>query len=214
MSAPDLRSETRRLALALGCSLNAGQVDALERYARFLVEEASIAGGIGPSEGGRIFDRHIGDALAFLAGMTEAPGSLVDVGSGVGLPGIPLAIALPSTAVTLVERSSRRTHLLRRVVRMLGLSNTTIVEGDIAGVTGPFDVVVFRASLPAEPAAGEFLRLTEDPSGLGLFALSRRKAPPYPPDPPSGVGYTVDGDDFGVLDSPFWLLRMRRTARK
>ena len=214
MSATDLRIEITRLASALGRTLDVDQVDALVRYAQFLVEEAPVAGGIGPAEADRIFDRHIGDALAFLAGMPGQPATLVDVGSGVGLPGIPLAIAMPSTALTLVERSARRTHLLRRVVRILGLSNTIIMEGDIARVTGSFDVISFRASLPVEPATAEFRRLGVDPSGLGLFGLSRRMDPPAAPDPPPGVGYAVVGDDFGVLDSPFWLLRMRRTEHK
>jgi len=214
MSAADPRIAADRLASSLGYSLDVGQLDVLDRYAQFLVEEASVAGGIGPAEGDRIFDRHVGDALAFLAGMAERPATMVDVGSGVGLPGIPLAIALPETAVTLVERSAGRTHLLRRVVRILGLTNVTITEGDIRRVGGTFDVVVFRASLPVEPATTEFERLSDDPHGIGLFGLSRLPNPPEAPDPPPGVGYTVVGDDFGVLDSPFWLLRMRRIARK
>ena len=208
------RSTVLRLASSLGHSLDDSQVDALERYARFLVEEASVAGGIGPAEGERVFDRHIGDALAFLAGVSESPTTMVDVGSGVGLPGIPLAIAIPATAVTLVERSARRAHLVRRVVRILGLPNVTIVEGEIRRVRGPFDVVVFRASLPLEPATAEFERLSVEPHGVGLFGLSRLPHPPETPDPPPGVSYEAIGDDFGVLDSPFWLLRMRRIARK
>jgi 16S rRNA (guanine527-N7)-methyltransferase len=214
MSTADLRIRSARLASALGHPLDGEQLDALVRYERFLVEEASAAGGIGPAEADRIFDRHIGDGLAFLAGMTQAPGSVVDVGSGVGLPGIPLAIALPGATVTLVERSARRAQLLRRVVRMLGLVDVAVLEGDISGVAGPFDVVVFRASLTLGPATAEFLRLGSDPNGLGLFGLSRLEDPPNTPEPPPGVGYAVHGDDFGVLDSPSWLLRMRRTARK
>lgn len=214
MSAADPRYAAARLASSLGYSLDVGQLDALDRYARFLVDEAPVAGGIGPAEGDRVFDRHVGDALAFLTGMPEPPATMVDVGSGVGLPGIPLAVALPGTAVTFVERSAGRAHLLRRVVRILGLANVTIVESDIRRVGGSFDVVVFRASLPLEPATAAFERLSEDPNGAGLFGLSRLPHPPETPDPPPGVGYTVVGDDFGVLDSPFWLLRMHRIARK
>lgn len=199
------------LAAVFGYELTTNQCDALERYATLLIDEAGPAGGIGPAEADRIFDRHIGDALAFLLGLPEGvPSSLIDVGSGAGLPGVPLAIALPDTHIVLLDRSGRRTALLRRFVRVLRLDNVSIVEGDVSGITDAHDVVTFRASLPVLAASRTVMRLAYPTSGVGLFGLSRLPTAPVLPEPPQGLGYEPIGGDLGVLDSPFWLLRMRR----
>jgi 16S rRNA (guanine527-N7)-methyltransferase len=59
------------------------------------------------------------------------PGGVVDVGSGVGLPGVVVAVALPYRPVLLVERRRRRATFLRMVVSQLGLANAVVSEGDV-----------------------------------------------------------------------------------
>jgi 16S rRNA (guanine527-N7)-methyltransferase len=195
----------------LGIDISPQQRSLLEQFEGWLVTEAQTGGGLGPREHLRVFDRHIADSLGFLRGLsgTPDPGRLVDVGSGVGLPGIPLAIMLPTTHVTLLDRSGRRVELARRATRVLGLHNVETVQADVNAVDQVFDVVTFRASLPIVEATMAFLACSS-PGGIGLVGVSRRDAAPQIPAHPAGVGYALTAEGMGVLDSPFWLLRMQR----
>ena len=77
---------------------------------------------------------------------------IADVGSGAGLPGIPLAIALPQCHVTLIEPMGRRAGFLWNTKASLSLSNITVEEREIEKTgTGPFHLVCFRAFKPLEP---------------------------------------------------------------
>jgi 16S rRNA (guanine527-N7)-methyltransferase len=90
------------------------------------------------------------------AGTTEAGTGrplLADVGSGPGLPGIPLAICLTGADVTLIERMGRRTGFLRSVLPLLGLTNVTVEETEAEkAAPGRFHGIVFRAFHPLDPA--------------------------------------------------------------
>jgi len=102
----------------------------------------------------RIVSRHLLDSLSaspFLKGRRIA-----DIGSGAGLPGIPLAILHPQLDVTLVERSEKKCRFLRHCVRHLGLGRVQVVNKDAASImqtgsaesaraVGEFDSVVSRA---------------------------------------------------------------------
>jgi 16S rRNA (guanine(527)-N(7))-methyltransferase RsmG len=203
-------NELNRVADWLDVLWTEGQTELLMRYEQWLLEEAMTAGGVGPAEGPRLFDRHIADSLAFLPLIPPTARSLVDVGSGVGLPAIPIAIARPEVAVTIVDRSEKRTHLARRAVRILRLGNVTTKTSDVAEVEATFDVVTFRASLPIGQAVRAFRRLgTEE--GIGLFAWSRLADPKSPPDAPSDTIFQLVSEGSGVLDSPAWILRMQRS---
>lgn len=119
-------------------------VNQLGRYRDWLGTEAVTAGGIGPAEVGRLWGRHLADSLTFMAGLGGCA-AVVDVGSGVGLPGIPLAIALPDVTFTLLDRSERRCDLASRALRVLRLTNVDVVLGDAAGLTFSHDAAVSRA---------------------------------------------------------------------
>ncbi|MDR1788721.1 MAG: class I SAM-dependent methyltransferase [Treponema sp.] len=101
--------------------------------------------------------KHILDSLAplpalaaLLAPFDESP-RIADAGSGAGLPGIPLAIALPAARVTLVERMERRAGFLRDAAALLCLSNISIAACQAADCPpGSFDAVVMRAYKPME----------------------------------------------------------------
>jgi 16S rRNA (guanine527-N7)-methyltransferase len=194
----------------LGIAWSSDQLAMLVRFEHWLSEEAIVAGGIGPDEGERIFDRHIADSLAFLALIERDTATIVDVGSGVGLPAIPLAIALPNTNVTIVDRSERRTRLARRALRVLSLENVEVITADIDHIDMAFDVATFRASLRIEAAADAFLGLTND-EGTGIFAWSRKEHPKSPPRAPTGTTFVLVPEGLGVLDTPAWLLRMQRS---
>lgn len=205
-------NDPERVAEWLGVSWSESQRGRLLRYEQWLLEEALPAGGIGPGEAPRLFDRHIADSLAFLALTPTRAHSLVDVGSGVGLPAIPIAIARPEMAITIVDRSERRTRLAGRALRILGLENVRTRTSDIASVAETFDVVTFRASLRIGEAVSAFLRLGDEGS-VGLFAWSRRVDPKSPPAPPPDTIFQLVSEGSGVLDSPAWILRMQRNRR-
>ena len=77
---------------------------------------------------------------------------IADAGSGAGLPGIPLAIALPQYHFTLIERMERRADFLWNAKAVLGLSNITIEKEELEKIrTGQFSLVTFRAFKPLEP---------------------------------------------------------------
>jgi 16S rRNA (guanine527-N7)-methyltransferase len=103
----------------------------------------------------RITDRkqarvqHIADALTLLPHLPPGPHRLADVGSGGGVPGIPLAIARHDAAVTLIESVAKKAAFLEETAAALGLSNVTVWRGRAEEWQGErFDVVACRAVAP------------------------------------------------------------------
>jgi 16S rRNA (guanine527-N7)-methyltransferase len=94
--------------------------------------------------------KHLLDSLAMHASVdaiAEAGGSLADLGTGAGLPGIPLAIVKPELQVALVESNGKKARFLREAVRTLGLGNARVVESRIEAFNAPgtFDAITARA---------------------------------------------------------------------
>jgi 16S rRNA (guanine(527)-N(7))-methyltransferase RsmG len=198
-----------------GYELDAVARDGLEAYALWLKAEAIPAGGLGPREAERLWTRHIGDSIVFAAGWREeAPREILDVGTGVGLPGIPLAIMWPECEVTLLDRGGRRIRLLQRVVRVLGLSNVAVFQGDVFDVADEFSGVVYRGSVKAPESVGLSAKLLDIP-GTAVLGLSRRAEPPERTRDLVGVanamGLSADVVEVPptILDGPAWLLIMR-----
>jgi 16S rRNA (guanine527-N7)-methyltransferase len=116
---------------------------------------------VGTGERGELVVKHILDSLAPLgilrrllegrAAAGQTP-QAADVGSGAGLPGIPLAIVLPRFNFTLIERMGRRAGFLRNTQAALGLANVAVEEAEMEKTApGRFSLVVFRALKPLEP---------------------------------------------------------------
>ena len=99
---------------------------------------------------------HLLDSLAVLPHLGKIS-SLADVGSGAGLPGIPLALARPELRVTLIESSHKKASFLQQAKIELGLANVGIHCGRVERATGlpPFDAVISRAF----SGLAEFVRL-------------------------------------------------------
>ena len=94
--------------------------------------------------------KHLLDSLVmhpFLDKIAVHGGFLADLGTGAGLPGIPLAIAKPGLQVTLVESNGKKARFMREAVRQLGLGNARVVESRIEAFTAPgqFDAITARA---------------------------------------------------------------------
>ena len=155
----------------------AAALELLARFHSWLATEAMAAGGIGPAEKGRLWSRHIADSLTFLAGLRQ-PTAVVDVGSGVGLPGIPLAIVLPGVSFSLLDRSERRCDLADRAIRVLELENVEVVQADYRRVTLPHDTAVSRAVTAPTDFAAELHRLLPDGTSAVLAGSAGATEPP------------------------------------
>jgi 16S rRNA (guanine(527)-N(7))-methyltransferase RsmG len=190
----------RRCAQWGGIELDSDQIGLLVRYRRWLTEEASPAGALGPAEGDRIERRHIGDSLLFARCLPDS-GEVVDLGSGAGLPGIPLAVALPDLDLVLVDRSGRRADLLRRVTRILDLPNVQVTHGDITAVPGLARAIVSRATMSPDDAEKLLLPRVQ-PGGVVVLGGSWVS-------PPSSPGWDTVEVPASILDQQVWLLMMR-----
>jgi 16S rRNA (guanine527-N7)-methyltransferase len=141
---------------------------AAEHYARLLAGPAVKRGLIGPREVPRLWERHLLNSAA-VAELVPHPCSLVDLGSGAGLPGIVLALLLPDVTVTLLEPMLRRVTFLEECVHALGLANTQVCRARAEELAGQLsaDVVTARAVAPLDRLAGLALGLVR-PGGTVL----------------------------------------------
>ena len=141
---------------------------------------------VGTNDRQELIIRHILDSLAplgIIARIITKPNDpaarlqIADVGSGAGLPGIPLAIVMPDAAFTLIERKGRRAGFLRDVQTALGLSNISVEEAEMEKAPpGRFDVVTFRAFKPLEPKIlKKLLRLCGEGGVLAAYKGRREK---------------------------------------
>ena len=122
----------------------------------------------GRAEAARIWDRHLLNCAA-LAELVPSPCSLIDLGSGAGLPGLVLAMLLPDVTVTLLEPMARRVTFLQECIEILGLANAEMRRGRAEDVAGQLaaDVVTARAVAPMDRLAGLAIGLLK-PGGLVL----------------------------------------------
>lgn len=145
-----------------------------ESYAAILAGRAVEWGLIGPRESARVWDRHILNSVA-VAAEIGPDARVIDVGSGAGLPGIPLALARPDLNVTLLEPLLRRANFLTLAVEELGLEDrVTVVRARAEDHRGRYDVVTCRAVAPLPRLVG-WTRHLFVPSGL-LVALKGESA--------------------------------------
>ena len=114
------------------------------RYTQFLTSAGIERGLIGPREGERIWERHIFNSLPVSTLITQGA-SLIDIGSGAGLPGIPLALARPDLQITLIEPLQRRVDFLEEACADL---NITVLRGRAQDFKIKADFVTARAVAP------------------------------------------------------------------
>lgn len=148
------------------------RISLARRYADLLAGPGVERGLLGPREVDRLWERHILNCAA-AAELLEADMAVVDIGSGAGLPGLPLAIARPDLRVTLVEPMLRRTDFLEMVVADLGIAAGVVrgraEDASVRMAAGGADAVTSRAvaslgkltrwSLPLLRPGGQMLAL-------------------------------------------------------
>ena len=148
---PDLPAAPAVASRVFGSALPAA-----ERYVARLATDGVRRGLIGPREVARLWERHVLNSAAVAEAVPEGA-RVVDVGSGAGLPGIPLGLARPDLSLTLVEPMARRVEFLAEAVaeleEELGGRRWSVVRGRaeeraVAGAVGRVDVVTARAVAP------------------------------------------------------------------
>ncbi len=169
-----------RLARALAFDLSDPARVALDTWLDRLEEwnaRIDLTAARSPEE---LVDLMLADALV-LAARLPPRSRVVDVGSGAGAPGLPLALVRPDLAVTLVEPLQKRVSFLRTVVGALGRTDITLrhARGETLAASAPFDVALSRATLPPP----EWLALAADlvAGGGQAWALLAGDTPPSHP---------------------------------
>ena len=134
--------------------------DGLAAYVGLLATDGVLRGLIGPRETGRLWSRHVANC-AVLEELVPQGVRVADVGSGAGLPGLPLALVRPDLHVVLVEPLLRRATFLSEAVEALGLTDRVEVLRGRAEDQGGLgvDVVTARAVAPLDRLAGWTLPL-------------------------------------------------------
>lgn len=163
-------------AARLGLSLSPPTRDRFARYRELLLAWNDRAGLTAVTDPAEVERRHFGESLALLAvlrsaALLPAAATVVDLGTGGGFPGLPLALADPTLRVTLIEAQGRRCAFLRTVVDELALADVTVVQaraeeaGRDPALREHFDVAVARALAPL-PVLLEYAVPLLRPGGL------------------------------------------------
>lgn len=148
-------------------------IEKLEIFSSSLVEKNKVMNLTGITEPREIATLHLLDSLSLLPLAALDGASIVDVGTGAGFPGVPLAIALPNSRVTLLDSLNKRVDFLRETGQQLGLTNAEYVHGRAeefaADHRESYDFAVSRAvaslpmlcelCLPLVKVGGQFLAM-------------------------------------------------------
>ena len=150
------------------------QIEKARAFTQKLANDSDDLGLLGPRELDKLWSRHILNS-AVVAETVKAGDLVADVGSGAGLPGIPMAIALPEASFVLIEPMERRSSWMLEVIEELGLTNLEVRRARAEEVLDlKFDIVTARAVA----ALDKLLRLTVHllKPGGSLIALKGSKA--------------------------------------
>jgi 16S rRNA (guanine527-N7)-methyltransferase len=179
---------------ALGVALDDGAIARLLDYVDLLVRWNAAYNLTAVRDPDEMVTRHLLDSLSvarFVRGET-----LADLGSGAGLPGIPLAIVAPERRVTLVDSNGKKARFLREAVRKLGLAHATVAESRVEDIAGTFDCITARAFATLGDMLGWGGRLR----ALGGVWLALKGRFPRDELAALPVGFCVD--DVVALDVP------------
>lgn len=126
--------------------LSEGAADQLKKLRPLFEEWNAAINVISRKDMDAFEERHVLHSLAIFKAMRFSPGSRVlDVGTGGGFPGIPLAIVCPEVDFILCDSIGKKMKVVRAIVKELGLKNVTVHHGRAEEISGRFDFVISRA---------------------------------------------------------------------
>jgi 16S rRNA (guanine527-N7)-methyltransferase len=150
------------------------QIDQARYFAQTLANDSDELGLLGPRELDKLWSRHILNS-AVVAELVQPGNKVADVGSGAGLPGIPMAIARPDAEFVLIEPMERRLSWMLQVVEDLDLKNVRVLRSRAEDVTEhDFDIVTARAVAALDKLLKMCVPLLKP--GGALIALKGSKA--------------------------------------
>lgn len=117
----------------------------LDEYAKLLKNWNPRINLVAPATLADLEERHLKDSAQLVPHIPQEPTTLLDVGSGAGLPGLILAMLLPQHQVTLAERDKRKAAFLRTAVFSLKLTNVTIHDDDVSLIKNQYGIITCRA---------------------------------------------------------------------
>lgn len=160
----------------LGIAFSPRQLEALETH-RAELERWNRRYGFVKASGDELVIRHFLDSLAGVPVIASlAPRrTILDVGSGAGFPGIPLAVFLPDSELTLLERSAKRAAFLANLVLLTGLRHVRVEQRQLAELAERFDLVVFRAFRPLNRALDALSRAVGPEGRLAAYKGRRER---------------------------------------
>lgn len=148
----DAEAVLRAGLAALGLSLSDAQVRQLLDYQNLIGKWNKVYNLTAVRDPAEMLTHHLLDSLAAVAPLQKhvqgrglAAASLLDVGSGAGLPGVVLAICCPTLAVTCVDTVGKKAAFIKQAALALGLGNLTGLHARVETITQPFDVICARA---------------------------------------------------------------------
>ncbi|MDH3451396.1 MAG: 16S rRNA (guanine(527)-N(7))-methyltransferase RsmG [Gammaproteobacteria bacterium] len=132
-------------SLRLGLALPASQIDRLMFYAQALLKWRRVYNLIGARTLREVITHHLLDSLSVVSAVEGR--RVLDMGSGAGLPGLPVAVVRPQIRMVLLEANAKRTRFLEHAVRTLDLQNVEVVRERAENYNPPqrFDCIVSRA---------------------------------------------------------------------
>lgn len=195
------RATLGRAAETLGVELSDSQAEALLAYLALLAKWNRVYNLSAVRDPAAMLVQHVADSLAVVAPLRRQTGGraarLLDVGSGAGLPGVVLAVALPELDVTCIDAVGKKAAFVREVAGALELKNLHAVHGRVEQLqTATFDLITSRAfasladfvALTRQLCGGQTLwmamkgrvpakELAALPEGIGLFHVEQLKVP-------------------------------------
>lgn len=166
-----LQAQLENGMAALGLELPGMAVDRLLDYQALLQRWNAAYNLTAVREPGQMVARHLLDSLAILPYVRGA--SLVDLGTGPGLPGIVLAIAAPGRRIVLVDSNGKKVRFLREAIRSLKLEGVSAVQSRVEAVEGQYDCITARAFASLADMLGWGGHLLA-PDGLWLAMKGKR----------------------------------------
>jgi len=206
-----LRAGLKQLQL----EFNDQQIGQLLAYQALIAKWTKVYNLTAVRDPAEMMTHHLLDSLAVIAPLQRymTRGSLLDVGSGAGLPGAVIAICCPAIAVTCVDTVAKKATFIKQVALELKLPNLAALHARVENIDQPFDVICSRAFA----SLADFTQWSGDalaPSGVWMAMKGKHPADELTALPPGIEVFHVEQLQVPGLDAERCLVWMRRTEKQ